>query len=49
MTRTAKRKRVSRSARAEAKEGVAFPFGKGKLKADPIFAVIAENRAARRM
>jgi hypothetical protein len=47
MTKTAKRKRVSRAARAEAKEAVAFLFGHGvKPKADPIFRLIADHEAA---
>jgi hypothetical protein len=42
-----KRKRVRRTVRAEAKEGVAFLFGLGaKPKADPIFRLIADHEAA---
>jgi hypothetical protein len=42
-----KRKRISRAARTEAKEGVAFLFGLGaKPKVDPIFRLIRAHEAA---
>jgi hypothetical protein len=42
-----KRKRISRAARTEAKDGVAFLFGLGaKPKVDPIFRLIADHEAA---
>jgi hypothetical protein len=40
------RKPISRAVRAEAREGVAFLFGKGAPKADPIFAAIDRHKAA---
>jgi hypothetical protein len=47
MTKTTKRKRVSRAVQAEAKEGVAFLFGLGaKPKVDPIFRLIRAHEAA---
>jgi hypothetical protein len=44
MTKAVKRKPARRAARAEAKKGVAFLFGKGSHKTDPVLAAIEKHK-----